>query len=159
MKVECFKSDFCAPRTWKKWKKRRVTWENLVLELQKQSSRGVLRKRGSGNIQQIYRRIPMICNFIEVTLRHGVLQQISCIFSEDLFQRTPLECCFWNRKKWTPSMLFFRWNYLLLFFISMFKSKKLLMLQCRVPKVAYDFPVPLTYKLVKVPDSLIALPF
>ena len=54
----------------------------------------------------------------------------------------------WSRKKWTPSMLFFRWNYLLLFFISMFKSKKLLMLQCRVPKVAYDFPVPLTYKLV-----------
>ena len=43
---------------------------------------------------------------------------------------------------------FLKWNYLLLFFISMFKSKKLLMLQCRVPKVAYDFPVLLTYKLV-----------
>ena len=46
---------------------------------QKQPSRGVLRKRCSENMQQIYRRKPMLkcdCNkvatkFIEITLRHG----------------------------------------------------------------------------------------
>ena len=41
---------------------------------QKQPSRGVLRKRCSENMQQIYRRtlIPkLLCNFIEIALRHG----------------------------------------------------------------------------------------
>ena len=45
--------------------------------MQKQPSRGVLKKRCSENMQQIYRRTPMpkcnllLCNFIEVILRHG----------------------------------------------------------------------------------------
>ena len=47
--------------------------------MQKQSSRGVLGKRCSENMQQIYRRTPMpkrdfnkvACNFIETTFRHG----------------------------------------------------------------------------------------
>ena len=34
--------------------------------------------------------INMLCNFIEITIQHG------CIFSEYLFQRTPLEDCFWT---------------------------------------------------------------
>ena len=39
---------------------------------QKQPSRGVLRKRCSENMQQIYRRTPSKCSFnIEMTLRHG----------------------------------------------------------------------------------------
>ena len=38
--------------------------------LQKQPSRGVLRKRYSENMQQIYRKTPMPCNFIEITLGH-----------------------------------------------------------------------------------------
>ena len=33
-------------------------------------------------------------NFIEITLRHGVLLYICSIFSEDLFLITPLEGCF-----------------------------------------------------------------
>ena len=46
----------------------------LSNELEKQSSRGVLRKRCSENMQQIYRRTPMPkcdCNFIKIALRHG----------------------------------------------------------------------------------------
>ena len=46
---------------------------------QKQPPRGVLRKTCSESMQQIYRRTPMLnvtsirllCNFIEITLRHG----------------------------------------------------------------------------------------
>ena len=41
---------------------------------QKQPPKGILRKGCSENIQQIYRRKPcrsVICNFIEITLRHG----------------------------------------------------------------------------------------
>ena len=50
---------------------------NVLLEnQQKQPSRGVLRKRCSENMSQIYRttpmpRIPMLSNFIEIALRHG----------------------------------------------------------------------------------------
>ena len=48
-------------------------------KIQKQPSRGVLRKRCSENMQRIYRRHPcrsaisinLIRNFIEITLRHG----------------------------------------------------------------------------------------
>ena len=47
--------------------------------LQKQPSTGVLRKICSENMQQVYRRtliskgvsIKLLCNFIEITLRHG----------------------------------------------------------------------------------------
>ena len=40
------------------------------IPIQKQPSRGVLRKKSSENMQQIYRRTPMLlCNSIEITLR------------------------------------------------------------------------------------------
>ena len=52
---------------------------NVLPESQKQPSRGVLRKRCSRNMQQIYRGTPMVkcdfnkvsCNFIKITLRRG----------------------------------------------------------------------------------------
>ena len=62
-------------------KKPKVSSENSFInsKSQKQPSRGVLSKRCSENMQQIYRRTPMpkcdfnkvACNFIEITLRHG----------------------------------------------------------------------------------------
>ena len=45
-----------------------------ITVIQEQPSTGVLRKSCSENIQQIYRRKPMpklLCNFIEITLRHA----------------------------------------------------------------------------------------
>ena len=48
--------------------------DDALLMLQKQPSRDVLIKRYSENMQQIYRRTPMLklqSNFIEITLRHG----------------------------------------------------------------------------------------
>ena len=50
-----------------------------LLYMQEQPSRGVLMKRCSENMQQIYRRTPMpkfdlnkiASNFIEITLQHG----------------------------------------------------------------------------------------
>ena len=53
--------------------------QNKFRTLQKQPSRGVLKKRCSENMQQIYRRTPMpkcdfnklLCNFIETALWHG----------------------------------------------------------------------------------------
>ena len=60
-----------------------VCFSNSVLFkvsfIQKQPSREVLKKRCSGNMQQIYRRTPcwsvvsikLLCNFIEIALRHG----------------------------------------------------------------------------------------
>ena len=50
-------------------------WCSTPLLLEKQPTRGVLRKRCSENMQQIYRGTP-------------------CIFSEFLFLRTPLSGCF-----------------------------------------------------------------
>ena len=38
--------------------------------------------------------IKLLCNFIEITLRHSVLLQVCCIFSEHLFLGTPLDDCF-----------------------------------------------------------------
>ena len=53
----------------------------FINDFQKQPTRGILKKRCSENMQQIYRRTPMpkcnfnkvalLCNFIEITLRHG----------------------------------------------------------------------------------------
>ena len=65
----------------------------------KEPSRGVLLKRCSENMQQIYRRTPMSkCGLNKVTLKShfnmGVLLYISCIFLEHLFLRTPLDDCF-----------------------------------------------------------------
>ena len=45
-----------------------------ITVIQEQPSTGVLRKSCSENMQQIYRRKPMLkllCNFIEITLRHA----------------------------------------------------------------------------------------
>ena len=57
-------------------------WKMLIRRLHKQPSRG-LRKRCSENMQQIYKRI-------------SNLLQIYCVFSEQLFLRTPLDGCFWR---------------------------------------------------------------
>ena len=54
-----------------------------------QPSKGVLMKRYSENMQQIYRRTPMPkCDF------NKVAKQLCWIFSEHLFLRTPLGGCF-----------------------------------------------------------------
>ena len=53
--------------------------QSVTMEIQKQPPRGVLNKRCSENVQQIYRRAPMskcdfnkvASNFIEIALRHG----------------------------------------------------------------------------------------
>ena len=67
-----------------------------------QPSRGVLRKRCSENMQQIYRRrTPMSkCEFNKLYFGMGLLLYIkfaACIFSEDIFLRTPLDGCVWYR--------------------------------------------------------------
>ena len=59
---------------------------------QKQPSIGVLIKRCSENIQQIYRKAPLSkCNFNKVAFVIGVLLYIFFIFSEQFFLRAPLE--------------------------------------------------------------------
>ena len=49
------------------------TWSNKRQgsSWHKQPSRGFLKKRSSENMQQIYRRTPLLCNIIEIALRHG----------------------------------------------------------------------------------------
>ena len=66
----------------------RETWYLKSRIHYKQPSRGVLRKRCSKNMQQIYRRTPMP-NFIEITLRHGC----SAVDLLHIF-RTSLDGCF-----------------------------------------------------------------
>ena len=70
---------------------------------QKKPSRGVLRIRCFGNMEQIYRRTPMPkCNFnkscfatlLKSHIPMGALLQTCCIFSGHHFLRTPLEVCF-----------------------------------------------------------------
>ena len=56
------------------------------MNIQKQPSRGVPKKRFSENMRQIYTRTPM---------PKFVLLQVCYISSEHLFQRTPLDGCFW----------------------------------------------------------------
>ena len=61
-----------------------------VMVVQKQPSRGVLRKRCSENMQHIYRIIPMPkCDFNKVALHFGmaVLLEICCFFSEYFFSK------------------------------------------------------------------------
>ena len=60
--------------------------ECICLNIQKQPSRGVPKKKFSENMQQIYTRTPML---------KFVLLQVCYISSEHLFQRTPLDGCFW----------------------------------------------------------------
>ena len=70
---------------------------HIITYIQKQPSRGVLKKRYSENLQQSYMRTPMLkwlYNFIEITLRHGSSPVICSIFSEHVFLTTPLEGCF-----------------------------------------------------------------
>ena len=75
--------------------------------VEKQSSRGVLKKRCSENMQQIYKRTPMAkCDFDKVTKQlywnytsAWVFScTFSCIFSEHLFLGTHLDSCFWQLK-------------------------------------------------------------
>ena len=47
-----------------------TNWIEILQEIQKQPFRVVLWKRCSENMQQIYRRIPML-SFTEIALRHG----------------------------------------------------------------------------------------
>ena len=57
-------------------------------DVKKQPFRGVVRKRCSENIQQIYRRTP-ICNFIIITLRHGCsLIKLLHIFRTSFYKNT-----------------------------------------------------------------------
>ena len=66
---------------------------------QKQPYRGVIRKRCSENMQQICRKTPMSkCEFNKLHFGIGILLYIkfaTCIFSEYIFLRTPLDGCFW----------------------------------------------------------------
>ena len=47
-----------------------TNWIEILQEIQKQPFRVVLWKRCSENMQQIYRRVPML-SFTEIALRHG----------------------------------------------------------------------------------------
>ena len=63
----------------------------VIVLIQKQPSRGVLRKRYSENMQQIYGRTTMPkCDFNKVAKK----LEICCIFAEHLFLRTPVDGCF-----------------------------------------------------------------
>ena len=83
--------------------------ETQVIKIQKQLSRGVLRKRCSEICSKFTGEysclgafsLKSLCNFIEIALRHWcwVSLYICCILSEHLFSRTPLGGCFWKYKK------------------------------------------------------------
>ena len=81
-------------------------------ELQKQPTRGILGKRCSENMQQIYKRTLILkCDFIEITLRHGCSPVNCCIFSEHLFLGIILVGCLWNYNyifvKWIKKVIVF----------------------------------------------------
>ena len=73
-------------------------------QLQKQLYRGVLRKRCSENMQQIYKRTPVkkrafnkvVFQLNEIALWHGCSPVILQYIFRTLFQRTPLKGCFCN---------------------------------------------------------------
>ena len=74
-------------------------------KIQEQPSRGVLRKRGSENMQQIYRRtFKSKCDLNNVAKQlyrnHNSAWEFSCkiccIISEHLFLRRPLDGSFWK---------------------------------------------------------------
>ena len=85
---------------------RRKLWKKtLKVSLQKQPFRGVLKKKCSENMQQIYRTSISKYDFNKVALQRyktllkshfgmGVLLQICYIFSEHLFLGAPLDGCF-----------------------------------------------------------------
>ena len=76
---------------------------------QKKPSLGLLMKRCSDNMQQIYRRTFMLkCCKATLLKSHfgmGVLLQMCCIFSEHLFLRIPLDGCFWTVKEITGKFM------------------------------------------------------
>ena len=51
----------------------------------------------------------VLCNFIEIALRHGCSPIICCIFSEYLFLGTPLEGCFCTYQWKYDAYGFLRW--------------------------------------------------
>ena len=65
--------------------------------IQKQPSSGVPRKSCFKDMQQIYRSC--FATLLKSHFRMVVLLQISCIFSERLFLRTPLGGCFCTYKQ------------------------------------------------------------
>ena len=73
------------------------SWPKKIktIRLQKQPFPDVLRERCSENMQQVYRittpmpKCDLICNFIEITLRHGCSPEH--LFSEHLFIKAPME--------------------------------------------------------------------
>ena len=82
--------------------------DETLSKYQKQPSRSVHRKRCSENMLQIYRRtlipkcdfnkVALLCNFIEITLRHGCSPVILLhIFRKRIYKNTSaLAGCFWN---------------------------------------------------------------
>ena len=83
--------------------------ESTPSYFEKQPFRGVLRKKCSEIMQQIYRRTPMSnCDFNKVTLfGMGVLLYICCIFSEHLYRRAPLGGCFFTQNLLDSKISFF----------------------------------------------------
>ena len=90
---------------------------NMILnvflgDLQKQPSRGILKKSCSENMQQIYRRTPirsvisikLLCNFTEIALRHGcsplnllhILNTQHILIIQHFFLGSPLGGGFWK---------------------------------------------------------------
>ena len=73
-----------------------VCWifrENMKTDVhrKRQPSRGVLSKKCSENMQKMYRRAPMLCKFIEITLQHGCSTVNLLHIFRTLFIRTPME--------------------------------------------------------------------
>ena len=92
--------------TWQ-WFRVKYLYENLSVNptywiFQKQPPRGVLKKRCSENIQQIYRRTPMPkCDFNKVAKQH-------------LFLGTPLDGCFWDSQDKIMKIFFLSDVYIIL---------------------------------------------
>ena len=72
--------------------------EAVQKAIQEQPFKGVLGKRCSESMEQLYRRTPMpkydFNNFIEIALRHECSPVNLLHISEHLFQNTPLDGCF-----------------------------------------------------------------
>ena len=85
---------------------------------QNQHSISVLRKRSSTSIKQTYRRNPLLCNFIEITLRHGcspvnLLHIFRTPFSKNTSGWLLLQKCTWSLKLTKTKIYLPRWIYLI----------------------------------------------
>ena len=91
--------------------------------LRKQPSTGILKKRYSKNMPQIYTRtsMPLLCNFIEIALRHGYsLVNLFHIFRTPFPKNTcggllltfKVDLMVWNM-----SILVISWYYFLLYYL------------------------------------------